>query len=316
MSKEVAISPIYKKRVSKQERRFFWTGLLFVLPWVIGFLSFQLYPICSAIYYSFTDYNIFKPETFIGFDNYINLFKDPNFPISIKNTAYMALIGLPIQIIVALLIALVLNLNVSSMPLFRTIYYLPTVVPVVASAMLFIWVLNPEYGLVNNFLGLFGITGPSWLSDPAYTKISLVLMDTWRCGQNAIIFLAALKTVPTSFYEAASIDGAGKLRKFWNITLPSISPTIQFVVIMGLISTFQYFTQAFVFASVSSSAQTITGGPENSLLFYSLYLYKQGFSYMKMGYASAMAIVLFIIVMIVTFFALRMMENRVNYDLE
>lgn len=279
-----------KKRKSKQERRFFLLGLLFVSPWLIGFLCFQLYPILSALYYSFTDFNIFQPAEFTGLDNYVTLFNDKYFPVSIKNTAVM--------------------------PAFRTIYYLPTVVPIVASAMLFLWVLNPEYGLLNNFLSWFGIRGPSWLSDPKFTKISLMIMDVWRCGQNTVIFLSALKAVPKSFYEAAELDGAGPVKRFFKITLPYISPTIQFLVVMGLISSFQYFTQAYVFASVSQVGQSITGGPQNSLLFYSMYLYMNGFSYMKMGYASAMAIVLFLIVLVVSFVAMYLMEKRVTYDVE
>lgn len=202
------------------------------------------------------------------------------------------------------------------MPAFRTIYYLPTVVPIVASAMLFLWVLNPEYGLLNNFLSLFGIRGPSWLSDPKFTKVSLILMDTWRCGQNTIIFLSALKAVPQSFYEAADLDGAGPIKKFFKITLPYIGPTIQFTLVMGLISSFQYFTQAYVFASVSQMGQSITGGPKNSLLFYSLYLYINAFSYLKMGYASAMAIVLFLIVLVASFVVMHLMEKRISYDVE
>ena len=305
-----------KKPKSKQEKRFFRLGLLFAAPWIIGFLCFQLYPILSALYYSFTSYNIFQPAQFIGLENYVNLFKDRYFPISIGNTAYMSFIGMPIGLVVALMLALLLSHEFKGMALFRTVYYLPTVVPVVASAMLFLWVLNPEYGLLNTFLSALGVRGPSWLSDPAYTKISLILMDTWRCGQSTIIFLSALKAVPKSFYEAAELDGAGPVRRFFSITLPYISPTIQFLVVMGLISSFQYFTQAYVFASVSQMGQSISGGPRNSLLFYSLYLYMNAFSYMKMGYASAMAIVLFLIVLCVSFVAMRLMEKRVNYDVE
>ena len=178
------------------------------------------------------------------------------------------------------------------------------------------WVLNPEYGLLNNFLSLFGIRGPSWLSDPKFTKVSLILMDTWRCGQNTIIFLSALKAVPQSFYEAADLDGAGPIKKFFKITLPYIGPTIQFTLVMGLISSFQYFTQAYVFASVSQMGQSITGGPKNSLLFYSLYLYINAFSYLKMGYASAMAIVLFLIVLVASFVVMHLMEKRISYDVE
>lgn len=305
-----------KKRKSKQERRFFLLGLLFVSPWLIGFLCFQLYPILSALYYSFTDFNIFQPAEFTGLDNYVTLFNDKYFPVSIKNTAVMSFIGMPIALVVALALAVLLSKEVKGMPAFRTIYYLPTVVPIVASAMLFLWVLNPEYGLLNNFLSWFGIRGPSWLSDPKFTKISLMIMDVWRCGQNTVIFLSALKAVPKSFYEAAELDGAGPVKRFFKITLPYISPTIQFLVVMGLISSFQYFTQAYVFASVSRVGQSITGGPQNSLLFYSMYLYMNGFSYMKMGYASAMAIVLFLIVLVVSFVAMYLMEKRVTYDVE
>lgn len=305
-----------KKRGSKQERRFFLLGLLFVSPWLIGFLLFQLYPILCAMYYSLTDFNIFQPPEFVGLKNYITLFNDKYFPISIKNTAVMSLIGMPIGLVVSLLLALLLSKEVKGMPVFRTIYYLPTVVPIVASAMLFLWVLNPEYGLLNNFLSLFGIRGPSWLSDPKFTKVSLILMDTWRCGQNTVIFLSALKAVPKSFYEAAELDGAGPIKRFFKITLPYIGPTIQFTLVMGLISSFQYFTQAYVFASVSQVGQSITGGPRNSLLFYSLYLYMNGFSYLKMGYASAMAIVLFLIVLVASFVVMYLMEKRISYDVE
>ncbi len=305
-----------KKRATKQERRFFFLGLLFVSPWLIGFLLFQLYPILSALYYSFTDYNIFQPPKFVGLKNYITLFNDKYFPVSISNTAVMSFIGMPIGLLVSLLLALLLSKEVKGMAVFRTIYYLPTVVPVVASAMLFLWVLNPEYGLLNNFLSLFGIRGPSWLSDPKYTKISLMMMDTWRCGQNTVIFLSALKAVPKSFYEAAELDGAGPVKRFFKITLPYIGPTIQFTLVMGLISSFQYFTQAYVFASVSQMGQSITGGPKNSLMFYSLYLYINAFSYTKMGYASAMAIVLFLIVLVASFVVMYLMEKRITYDVE
>ena len=305
-----------KVRKSRMERRFFWIGLLFVSPWLIGFLLFKVFPIISAIYYSFTDYNIFQPPQWVGFENYTTLFQDKLFWKSLGNTAYVTLIGLPLGLIVALSLAVLLHQKLRGLPFFRTLFYLPTVLPVVASAMLFLWVLNPEYGLLNVGLRFLGIEGPSWLSDPAWTKMSLIMMDCWRCGSTMIIFLSALESVPQSFYEAAELDGAGPWTRFWKITIPYISPTIQFTVIMGLISSFQYFTQAYVFSSVSQMGQSIAGGPKNSMLFYSLYLYQQGFSYMKMGYASAMALILFVIVMVVSFFALRVMEKRVNYDVE
>lgn len=305
-----------RKKMTKREWRFTLYGLLFASPWIVGFLCFQLYPMLCAVWYSLTDYNIFGSPTFVGLKNFVDIANDTIVPLSIKNTAFMSFIGMPIGIVVALLVALLLNQKIKGMPFFRTIYYLPTVVPVVASAMLFMWILNSEYGLINVALKAIGLKGPAWLSDPAYTKWSLIMMDTWRCGQSIIVLLAALKAVPREFYEAASIDGAVGIKSFWRITLPCISPTLQFLFIMGLISSFQYFTQAYVFASVSGMDQSIGGGPGNSLMFYSLYLYKNAFVYMKMGYASAMAIVLFVLVMICSFVTLYITEKRVNYDNE
>lgn len=252
----------------------------------------------------------------MGLKNYTALFHDKLIWKSLWNTAYVTVIGLPIGLIVSLCLALLLHQKVKGLPIFRTMFYLPTVVPIVASAMLFLWVLNPEYGILNVGLRAIGIEGPAWLSDPRFTKISLIMMDAWRCGGTMIIFLSALESVPNTFYEAADLDGANAWTKFWKITIPYISPTIQFTTIMGLINSFQYFTQAYVFSSVSQASVAMPGGPRNSMLFYSLYLYQQGFSYLKMGYASAMALVLFVIVMIVSFFALRFMEQRVNYDVE
>lgn len=305
-----------KAGMSKRERRFFWIGLLFLSPWLIGFLAFSVYPICAAVYYSFTDYSIFTAPKWIGVKNYLDIFADKMIWKSLLNTAYITVVGLPVSIIISLALALLLNQKVKGLPIFRTLFYLPTVVPVVASAMLFMWVLNPEYGILNMALGAFGIRGPAWLSDPRFTKLSLILMDVWRCGGTMIIFLSALQSVPPTFYEAADLDGASAWKKFWRITVPYISPTIQFTTIMGLISSFQYFTQAFVFGSVSQSNVLTPGGPQNSLMFYSLYLYQQGFTYLKMGYASAMALVLFVVVMAVSFVALRVMEKHVNYDVE
>lgn len=286
-----------KKRKSKQERRFFLLGLLFVSPWLIGFLCFQLYPILSALYYSFTDFNIFQPAEFTGLDNYVTLFNDKYFPVSIKNTAVMSFIGMPIGLVVALALAVLLSKEVKGMPAFRTIYYLPTVVPIVASAMLFLWVLNPEYGLLNNFLSWFGIRGPSWLSDPKFTKISLMIMDVWRCGQNTVIFLSALKAVPKSFYEAAELDGAGLWKKFWHITMPGLRPTTFYVMVNMIIGSFNVFIQVMM----------LTGGDPNgktSVLQY--LLYDRAFNQFEFGEASAIGMI-----SAVTIVALTIILNRV-----
>jgi multiple sugar transport system permease protein len=305
-----------RNKMSPLNKRYIITGILFAMPWLIGFLLFQLYPIISAIYQSFTDYDIFSPPKWVGLSNYIELLGDKSVVKAFGNTLYMAAIGLPIGLIVALLVALLLNTNVKGLSVYRTIYYLPSVVPVVAAAAVFIWVLNPEYGLLADALRPLGITLPSFVSNPRFTKAGLIIMDTWRCGQSAIIFLAALQAVPKSYYEAAKLDGANTFQRFFHITLPSISPTILFLFITGMIGTFQYFTQGFVFANVTNATQRQSGGPANSLLFYSTYLYNNAFSYLRFGYASALAIVLLLVIMATTFLSFKISRSSVNYNME
>lgn len=295
----------------KNEKKFMALGILFASPWIIGFLIFQLYPIFQSLYYSFTKYNLFQPAEFVGLKNYIELFKDEKFYISLYNTIYMTVIGVPLGLLYALCMAMLLNQKQKGIAIYRTVYYLPTIVPIVASSILFIWILNPQYGMLNSFLGFFGLPQPAWLTDPKYTKPSLIMMDVWKGGQIMLVYLAALQGVPKSLYEAADIDGAGKFAKFKHITIPAISPATLFQLIMGLIYSFQYFTQAYIFTSGSEYA--VSGGPSNSLLFYSIYLYENGFSYLKMGYASAMAWILMIIVMIVTMIVFKSSKKKVHY---
>lgn len=317
MPKKAESLEISKRKTGAQQRKFFWIGLLFASPWIIGFLAFQVYPICSAIYYSMTDYNMFRDPSFIGLQNYADIFQDKYVIKSMRNTAFMVAAGLPILISFAMIMALIMNTKAKGMPLFRTIFYLPNIVPVMASALLFLWVMNSQYGIVNNALAAIGIRGPSWLNDSHWTKPTLIIMDCWRCGSMAVIFLAAIRSVPTILYEAAEIDGASRWTRFWRITIPMISPTIQFQFIMGIISMFQYFSQAFVFNMFTGSAGQVTGGgPANSLLFYSINLYREAFDYLHMGYASALAVILFIIVMIVTFISLKISDKMVTYDVE
>lgn len=309
----------YRLRPTRQERRYYRMGLLFASPWIIGFLCFTIVPMSMAIYYSFTNYNLFNKCDWIGLKNYTDMLGDKYIWKSLWNTFYVTVIGTPLCQVVALVLALLLNQRkVKGLPVYRTLFYLPTLVPVVASSMLFMWVLNGNHGLLNALLGYLGIKGPYWLTDPRFTKISLILMDTWRCGTGMIIYLAALRAVPESLYEAAELDGANPIRKFFSITLPYISPTIQFQVIMGMISNFQYFTQAYVFASLTDAASSggAGGGPSNSMLFYCLYLYRKAFKQYKMGYACAMAVVLAIIVMVCTALVMHFSEKTVNYDTE
>ncbi len=303
-----------KKSGAINKKKMFIYGVLFCMPWIIGFLVFNLYPIVASAYYSFTDYNLFQSPKFIGLANYKELFRDEKFLLSLKNTIYITLIGVPIQLIYALLMAMLLNMKAKGQSIYRTLYYIPSIVPIVASSVLWIWILNPQYGLLNSFLGKLGMYQPAWTSDPRFTKPSLIMMDTWRSGGTMLIYLAALQGVPKSLYEAAEIDGAGRAKKFFSITLPAISPVILFQLIMGLINSFQYFTQAFMFSS--GAAHQISGGPENSMLFYSLYIYQNAFSFLKMGYASAMAWILFLIVIAVTIVIFKTSLRWVYYDAE
>ena len=302
-------------RKSRQERKFFWKGMLFASPWLIGFVCFTILPVCLAFYYSFTDYNLFNDPAWVGFKNYKELFQDQYVWLSLGNTMYIVILAPLIGMVVSLALAMLLNQkNVPGLPFFRTVFYLPSLVPVVASVMLLTWLLNGHYGLVNQILGFFGIEGPAWLTDPRYTKISLMIMDAWRCGGTMIIYLAALRSVPVSLYEAAELDGATGWKKFFRITIPYISPTIEFNLIMSMIGSFQYFTQGMLLTGVSGNQ--VAGGPSNSLLFYCLYLYQNAFSFFKMGYACAMAVVLFIIIMIATMLARKISDRMVNYDVE
>ena len=274
-------------------------GLLFSSPWIATFFIFQVYPIVKAFYYSLTSYNLLQPPQFIGFQNYVNLFQDPKFYLSLWNTMYIAIFGLIPQLVFSLAMALLLNNEVKGRALYRTIYFLPTIVPIVASSLLWMWLLNPEHGLIDQVLGALHLGQPAWLVDPMWTKPSLILMGFWGTGTNTVMYLASLQDVPQTYYESARIDGAGPWKRFWNVTLPAISPMTLFLLIMGLISSFQTFSQAYIFSNGGAGGQNI-GGPNNSLLFYAVYLFQQAFSFLQMGYAAAMGWVLFIIVVILT----------------
>ncbi|MGG4392989.1 sugar ABC transporter permease [Paenibacillus thiaminolyticus] len=295
--------------IRKRERKTIIIGLLFTSPWIIGFLVFQLYPIVASFYYSMTEYNLFSSPTWVGIQNYRDLFQDDKFFLSMYNTLYITVFGVVPHMAFALGMALLLNMKIKGQSIYRTIYFLPTLVPAVAGSLLWLWILNSQYGLINMLLESIGIVGPNWLVDPDWTKPSLILMGFWGTGTITVMYLAALQDVPQIFYEAAEIDGASRWRKFWSITFPAISPMTLFQLIMMLIGSFQYFTEGMVFAEASQSI----GGPENSLLFYSIYLYQQAFSFLNMGYAAAMAWILFLVVMTFTLLIFRTSARWVYY---
>lgn len=271
----------------------------------MGFLVFTAYPFFRSIYLSFTSYDIVNPPRFVGVANYDALFRDdPLFWQSLFITLRYAAVAVPVAVIVGVGLALLLSAEVKGQALFRTIFYLPSVVPLVANAVVFNWLLNPELGLVNQILGLFGVKGPAWLQDPTWAPWSFVFMSLWGVGNSMVIYLAAIKDVPQYLYEAATIDGASTWQKLKAITLPTISPVIFFNVIMGVIGSFQFFTEAYVMTK---------GGPENSTTFYALYLFQRAWNYLDMGYASAMAWVMVVIVMGVTALLFKFQHKWVSY---
>jgi multiple sugar transport system permease protein len=298
-----------KAGIRRRRRIALLTGLLFTAPWTVGFLVFKAYPIVMSFYYSMTEYNLFSSPEWVGLDNYKQLFADEKFYLSLYNTTYLVVFGMLPHLAFALAMALLLNMKVKGQSLYRTIYFLPTLVPAVAASLLWMWLLNAKFGLVNELLSMIGIVGPNWLVDPDWTKPAIILMGFWGTGTTTVMYLAALQDVPETYYEAAEIDGAGRWRKFWNITLPAISPVTLFLIIIGMIGSFQFFTEGIIFAEASQSV----GGPENSLLFYAIYLYQSAFSFLKMGYASAMAWILFVVVMALTLLVFKTSAKWVYY---
>ncbi|MFO0044908.1 MAG: carbohydrate ABC transporter permease [Armatimonadota bacterium] len=283
------------------------TGYLFIAPWLIGFLVFTLGPFIQSFYLSFTRYNIVQPPKFIGLANYrMMLFDDELFWKSLWVTIRFALCSVPMVLVVGVLLALLLNSNVKGIAAFRTIFYLPSIIPTVATTSIFMWILNPQVGMVNQILDLIGIKGPAWLSDPTWTPWSLVFMSVWGAGGSMVIYLAGLKDIPTYLYEAATLDGAGPIQKLKAVTLPMLSPVIFFNLVMGIIGTFQYFTQAFMI----SKGQ---GGPEDSTMFYALYMFQRSWKYMDMGYGSAMAWVLFVLIIFITAVIFKSHTRWVHY---
>ena len=307
-----------RRRLSRQTRRNLVAGLLFTSPWLVGFLAFYLYPAIASLYYSFTDFRILEAPRWVGLDNFEKIAADPLFWKSLANTLYLAVIGLPLSILSALAIALLLNIRgILGIGIFRTIFYLPVVVPTVATAVLWIWLLNPQYGLVNQALGAIGIPEPKWFFDPDWTKPGIILMTIWGVGDVVIIYLGALQGVSRDLYEAAEVDGAGPWARIRNITIPMISPAILFNLITGAIGIFQYFTQAYVISEgTTSRGSGAIGGIQNSLLFYGLHLYNNAFRYFRLGYASALAWILLLIILGFTLLMLWASRRRVYYESE
>jgi multiple sugar transport system permease protein len=291
-------------RMGAMEWRNLRVGLFFVSPWLIGLVIFYLYPIASSLYYSFTDYNVLQPPTFTGWTNYQQIFNDPVFWTALGNTAFIVFVGIPIYTVVDIAVAILLNAKVPGQALYRAIIFMPTLIPVVVLSILWQWLLNPQSGLVNGLLAAVNINGPGWYASPDWAKPGFILMTLWTTGNAVVIYLAGLQDVDRTLYEAADVDGANWWHKIRHVTIPSLSPVILFNVILAIIASFQFFTQAFIITN---------GGPMNATLFYSLYLYQNAFSYLHMGYASGLAWILLIIALALTVLILRSSARWVYY---
>ena len=303
------------KRVSKPmtmtRQETLW-GYIFISPWIIGFLVFTLGPMIASLVLSLTQYNITTPPVFIGLDNYIKLFTaDYRFWHSLGITVKFALIAIPLNLVFGFVLALLLNQNVPGVPFWRTIYYLPSVIAGVAVAILWSLIFNPRFGILNWLLSLVGIDGPGWLASPDWALPALIIMSLWSVGGGMIIYLSGLQSIPTALYEAAELDGANAWQRLFNITIPLMSPVIFYNLVIGIIGTFQYFTEVYV---ITATSDTGLGGPLESTLFYNVYLYSNAFRYLNMGYASALAWVLFVIVLVLTLLVFRSSALWVYYE--
>jgi len=280
-------------------------GYAFISPWLIAFAVFTLGPFVASVYLSFTRYDVVSAPVWVGLANYRNMVtQDVVFFKSLWVTVKYAMVAVPLGIVAGVGLALLLNAQIRGISVYRTVFFLPSIVPIVATTVVFMWLLNPQIGLVNAILKKIGIIGPAWLQDPAWAFWSLVMMGLWAVGGSMIIYLAGLNDIPATLYEAAMIDGAGLWQRTRYVTLPMLTPVIFFNLVMGVIHSFQYFTQAYIMTA---------GGPEESTLFYALYLFDRAWRYLDMGYASAMAWVLFVIVMVLTGLIFRTHHRWVHY---
>ena len=290
---------------SATRRRSLPLGLLFISPWLIGFLLFTIYPLISSLYYGFTRYDLLNPPVFLGLANYIDIFtEDPHFGKVVYNTLYYVGLSAPLGVVAAFLMASLLNTEMAGRSVFRAVFFFPAIVPAVVTAMVWAFLLNVQYGAINSTLAGLGLSTIPFLSSPDLAKPSLILIHMWAQGNAIVIFLASLQDVPRSLYEAATVDGANTWHKFWNITVPMCTPVILFNLIMGFIGGFQNFILPWLLTQ---------GGPNQATEFYSVYLYRNAFSYFRMGKASALAWILFVIIVTFTVILFKSSARWVYY---
>lgn len=299
-------APAVRALRSPQARRLR-LGLLFVSPWIIGYCVFYLYPFLATLYYSFTSFTGIGNPQFTGLANYTGLFHDSMFRTAVFNTFYYTVIEVPFSTVAALGLALLLSMNVRGQAIYRTLFYIPSIVPVVASSLIFVWIFQPSFGIVNSLLSDVHVNGPAWFFSITWSKPTFILLGLWGLGQPMVIYLAALQGVPKELYEVAELEGASPWQRLRRVTIPMISPVILFNLIMSLVLSIQYFTQAQVI-------ENPPGSPGDSTMFYVTYYYQQAFQFLHLGYASAMAFLLFIGVIIVTVVLLRTSSRWVYYE--
>ena len=297
----------FLKKILGSNRRNTLIACAFVSPWVIGFLIFGLYPIIMSLYYSLCQYDVLRVPRFVGFQNYqALLFEDPYFWKSLWNTLYYVVFRTPLAIFGSLLLASLLNQQLKGMPVFRTIFFIPSIISGVVLSVIWLWMFNPEYGLINSALAVFGIPGPLWLQSATWSKPAMVLMSLWTVGGGRmLVFLAALQGIPKHLYEAVDLEGGGWWTKFRHVTIPLISPILFLWTVMEVIFSMQVFVEAYIMTN---------GGPANSTLFFNLHLYNKSFNDFQMGYASAMAWLLLVITLVVTWFQFRLSKRMVYYE--
>ncbi|HRW04669.1 MAG TPA: sugar ABC transporter permease [Caldilineaceae bacterium] len=293
------------RQMTRNDRRELLLGLLFASPWIIGFVGFTLYPIASSFYYSFTRYDLLRDPVFLGVDNYVNLLTDDeDFRIVAYNTLWWVVFSAPLGVLSAFLMALLLNTSIVARSFFRAVFFFPSIVPAVVTAFVWQFLLNVQYGAVNSTLQFLGLPIVPFLSNPDIVKPTLVMIHMWAQGAAMVIFLATLQDVPRSLYEAATMDGAGAFRRLWNVTIPMVSPVILFNMVMSLIAGFQYFTLPWLLTQ---------GGPNQATEFYSLFLFRNAFVYLRMGKASALAWLLFIVIIVFTTILFRVSGRWIYY---
>lgn len=303
-SRDTATTKKIKSPMRKREAKWFY---IFILPWILGFFLFTFFPMAMSAVLSFMKWDYVQAPRFVGWENFITLFHDDVFYKSLQVTIIYAVFSVPLSLLVSFIFALLLNTGIKGLSVYRTLFYLPSLVSGAAASILWMWMFNPEFGVINTILGYFGIDGPGWIYDKNWALPALIIMSLWGVGGSMLIYLYGLQGIPTELYEAAKIDGAGKATTLFKITIPMMTPVIFYNLIMGIIGSLQTFTQAFVMTD---------GGPNYSTYFYVLYLYKNAFKNFKIGYASAQAWILFFIILALTALVFRSSAAWVYYENE